>query len=147
MTICRTLHRFLCRLAMAMVLVPLAVEAHEYYANGFMIIHPWAAPTSPGVVDAPVYFRLQEVTADDRLIRGFSPLAERVEFRADDNPVSPALPSLAFRPGDTEVFGVGQPHVQLRGLKVPFQSGRSYLLMLEFEKAGQIVMVISVDAD
>ena len=131
----------------ASLLLPGAAEAHEYYADGFMIIHPWAEPTRAGAVDAPVYFHLAEITKGDRLIRGFSPLAERVEFRADDNPDGPALAEIAFRPGDTGAFGVGKPHVLLRGLKVPFEEGRSYMLMLEFEKAGQIVMVISVGAD
>lgn len=137
----------LCRVALVIGLFPISVEAHEYYADGFMIIHPWAAPSKPGDVDAPVYFHLQDVTKGDRLIRGFSPLADRVEFRADDNPDTPALTALSFQPGETDAFGVGKPHVMLRGLKVPFQDGRSYLLMLEFENAGQIVMVISVNAD
>lgn len=143
--------RFLGRLrgvSIVMLMFPVtALQAHEYYADGFMIIHPWANPSSPGAVDAPVYFHLQDITKGDRLIRGFSPLAERVEFRADDNADAPALSELAFRPGDTDAFGVGKPHVMLRGLKVPFQEGRSYMLMLEFEKAGQIVMVVSVGAD
>lgn len=133
--------------AVAMLLLSITVEAHEYYADGFMIIHPWAEPTQPGVVDVPVYFHLAEVTKGDRLIRGFSPLAERVEFRADDQPDGPTLAAIAFRPGDVDVFGVGKPHVILRGLKHPFEEGRSYMLMLEFEEAGQIVTVVSVGAD
>ena len=129
-----------------MLILPVTVQAHEYYADGFMIIHPWSEPSPPGAVDAPVYFHLEDITKGDRLIRGFSPLAERVEFRADDNPNAPALSDLTFLPGDNDAFGVGKPHVMLRGLKVPFEEGRSYMLMLEFEKAGQIVMVISVGA-
>ena len=134
-------------LALAILLSPIMVEAHEYYADGFMIIHPWADPTRPGAVDVPVYFHLTEITKSDRLIRGFSPLADRVELRADDNPDHPALAAISFRPGDTDAFGVGKPHILLRGLKKPFEEGRSYMLMLEFEKAGQIVTVISVGAD
>ena len=146
-TFFRQLLDVLCSVAVLLLLLPISVEAHEYYADGFMIIHPWAAPSQPGAVDAPVYFHLQDVTKGDRLIRGFSPLAERVEFRADDNPETPALKALSFEPGDTDAFGIGKPHVLLRGLKMPFQDGRSYLLMLEFENAGQIVMTISVNAD
>lgn len=134
-------------LAFAVLLLPSVVAAHEYYADGFMVIHPWADPTRPGAVDVPVYFHLTEITKSDRLIRGFSPLADRVELRADDNPDHPALAAIGFRPGDTDAFGVGKPHILLRGLKKPFEEGRSYMLMLEFEKAGQIVTVISVGAD
>ena len=134
-------------LTLAILLLPIMVGAHEYYADGFMIIHPWADPTRPGAVDVPVYFHLTEITKSDQLIRGFSPLADRVELRADDNPDHPALAAIGFRPGDTDTFGVGKPHILLRGLKKPFEEGRSYMLMLEFEKAGQIVTVISVGAD
>lgn len=137
---------FLCRASIVLCIFPVTVQAHEYYADGFMIIHPWSEPSQPGAVDAPVYFHLQDVAKGDRLIRGFSPLAERVEFRADDNPASPALTELVFRAGEVDAFGVGKPHVMLRGLKKPFEEGRSYMLMLEFERAGQIVMVISVGA-
>lgn len=136
------------RLAAAlMLLAPGAVNAHEYYADGFIIVHPWALPTAPGAVDAPVYFHLTELSKGDRLIRGFSPLAERVEFRAGDDADAPALTEIAFRPDDPGNFGPGKPHLLLRGLKVGFEEGRSYMLMLEFERAGQIVMVISVGPD
>ena len=133
--------------AVALLLLPITVAAHEYYADGFMIIHPWAEPTRAGVVDVPVYFHLADVTKGDRLIRGFSPLADRVEFRAGQELDTPALASIDFQPGEKDAFGVGKPHVVLRGLKKPFEEGRSYMLMLEFEKAGQIVMVVSVGAD
>ncbi len=130
-----------------LLMLPATANAHEYYADGFMIIHPWARPTAPGVVDTPVYFHLQEVTKGDRLIRAYTPLAERVEFRAGEDVNAPALPEIAFQPGDTAAFTEGRPHVLLRGLKKPFQEGRSYMLMLEFEKAGQIVTVVSIGDD
>ena len=60
---------------MGMTLAALLVSAnaigHEYYADGFVIIHPWAVPTAAGVTDAPVYFHLDEVSKGDRLISGF----------------------------------------------------------------------------
>lgn len=127
--------------------LPASAWAHEYYADGFIIVHPWAQPTPQGSVDVPVYFHLAELTRGDRLIRGFSPLAERVEFRAGDDVNAPALEALDFSPEGGGDFGPGKPHLMLRGLKVPFEEGRSYMLMLEFERAGQIVMVISVGPD
>lgn len=145
-----TLSRLLAFLRAASVLMlfaPGAVNAHEYYADGFIIVHPWAVPTAQGTVDVPVYFHLTELSKGDRLIRGFSPLAERVEFRAGDDPAAPALTEIAFRSDDEGNFGPGKPHLLLRGLKVAFEEGRSYMLMLEFERAGQIVMVISVGPD
>jgi periplasmic copper chaperone A len=139
--------RFLRGATAALLLFPLtALQAHEYYADGFMIIHPWADPTPPGVVDAPVYLSLAEVTKGDRLLRAMSPLAERVEFRAGDAADAPALSELSFGVGDTDAFGVGKPHLVMRGLKVPFEDGRFYVLMLDFERAGKVVLGVSVGA-
>jgi copper(I)-binding protein len=133
--------------AATLMLLPLtALQAHEYYADGFMIIHPWSDPTQPGEVDAPDYDGLDNVTQGDRLIKAFSPLAERIEFRAGDGPSAPVLNELPFGTGDANAFGPGKPHLLLRGLKLPFENGRSYLLMLEFERAGKIVVGISVGA-
>ncbi len=152
MTLClprnpRYLHRlrYIQVLVAALLTAPLTeLHAHEYYADGFMIIHPWAEPSPPDVVDAPVYFRLDDITKGDKLIKAYSPMAESVEFRAGDSPDAPVLSELSFSVGDTEAFGVGRPHLMLRGLRVPFVYGRFYFLMLEFEKAGKIVVGISV---
>lgn len=130
-----------------LLMLPLsAAQAHEYYADGFMIIHPWAEPTAPGTVDAPVYFGLADITQGDKLIKGFSPLADWVEFRASDAPDAAVLSALPFGTADADAFGEGKPHLLLRGLKAPLEEGRFYMLMLEFERAGKVVLGISVGA-
>jgi copper(I)-binding protein len=118
MTFLRTV---LCAAGFVLAAAPLA--AHEYQADGFTLIHPWADATEPGATDAPVHYKLEDVTREDRLIRGSTPYAERVEVR-----------------------GTEAPQVVLHGLKAPLEWGRSYLMTLEFEKAGPIVVMISVGA-
>lgn len=135
-----------CTAAVLLVLPLTALQAHEYYADGFMIIHPWADPTAPGAAQAPVYLSLAEITKGDRLLRAMSPLAERVDFVSGDDPNAPTLNELTFDVGDADAFGVGKPHMVMRGLKAPFVDGRFYVLMLDFERAGKIVLGVSVGA-
>jgi copper(I)-binding protein len=117
--------------------------AHEYPTEGFMLIHPWAEATQPGATEAAVYFRLDDVSRDDRLLRATTPYAESVEMRAADDGAVAALP---FGPAPQLEFTPGKPHMLLRGLKQPLQWGRSYLMTMVFEKAGPVLVMVSVGA-
>jgi hypothetical protein len=147
----RILPAFLPRLvailaAAAMVLAAGTAAACEFYADGFTLIHPWAEPTAPGVTEAPVYFRLEGVTRDDRLLRASSMFAQRVELRSGEDGAAPAASQLAFAAADAVEFGPGHAHLLMRGLRTPLEWGRSYLMMLEFEKAGRMLVMVSVGA-
>jgi copper(I)-binding protein len=109
--------------AAGLVLAAMPLLAHEYQADGFTLIHPWADATGPGATDAPVHYTLEEVTREDRLLRASTPYAEQVEIRGPD-----------------------APQLVMHGLKAPLEWGRSYLMTLEFERAGPIVVMISVGA-
>jgi copper(I)-binding protein len=130
----------------ALALAAGSAAACEFYANGFTLIHPWADPTPAGVTDAPVYFRLEGITRDDRLVRAASFYAQRVEMRADDDANAPAAGELVFASGDAAEFTPGHGHLVMRGLKTPLELGRSYLMTLEFEKAGRVLVAVSVGA-
>lgn len=123
-----------------------AASAHEYYAKNFTMIHPWAEATAPGATEAPVYFKLEGVTAGDRIVRGAATFAQNVELRAGADRAAPAAKDLPVPVADVVEFVPGKAHVLLRGLKAPLQDGRSYLMTLEFEKAGPLLLMISVGA-
>jgi hypothetical protein len=129
--------------ALGVALSVAAAQAHEYPTEGFTLIHPWADATEPGASEAAVYFRLDDVTRGDRLLRATTPYAEKVELRTGDDRPTPALP---FEPAPKLEFLPGQPHMLLQGLKQPLQWGRSYLMTMEFEKAGPILVMVSVGA-
>ncbi len=127
--------------------------AHEYYAARFTIIHPWCFPTGPGDLVAPVFMRLLEVSADDRLLGASTEVAERavlvspgvapgadvparlVDTLTEGARVVDALPVPAGQDAD---WRAGGSHVQLHGLKHPLLAGRSYPLVLTFEKSGRV---------
>jgi periplasmic copper chaperone A len=120
--------------------------AHEYHTPGFTFVHPWAEATSPGQLDAPVYFVLDNVTRGDNLLRAATPAAETVELRIGNDLQAAAADQLPVPLGDSVAFASGKAHLLLRGLKAPLQWGRSYLMMVEFEKAGKVLVMVSVGA-
>ncbi len=121
-------------------------QAHEYYVDGFTFIHPWAEATAPGATDAPVYFKLDNVRRDDRLLSATTRLAERVELRGGADPKAPALTAIEIAPAERLLFEPGHPHLLLRGLVTPLQWGRNYDLRVVFEKAGAVDVQISIGA-
>jgi copper(I)-binding protein len=134
------------------LLAPVAL-AHEYYVAGFTLIHPWAEPTPPAATSAAVYFHVEQIAANDRLIAASTPYAGSVEFRAgagdgqptDDDSAAP-LAAIALVAGHDMAFVPGQAHLLLRDLKTPLQWGRSYAMTLVFERAGEVQVMVSVGA-
>ena len=120
-------------------------DAHEYYAPGMTVVHPWGEATVPGATSAPVYFTVDNVTKADRIVKVVTPLAETVEFRDAGPDSKPPLKSLVIKPGDTE-FTAGKRHLLLKGLKMPLQWGRSYEMLLMFEKGGPLQVQVSIGA-
>lgn len=120
--------------------------AHEYFTPGFTFVHPWAEATAPGQNDAPIYFKLDNVTRADTLLRAFTQVSDSVELRPSSDPQAAAAGQLPVPMADSVAFASGQAHLMLRGLKAPLQWGRSYLMMVEFEKAGKVLVMVSVGA-
>lgn len=126
--------------------LPGAAQSHEYYAEGFTFIHPWAEATLPGAVDAAVYFKLDNVRSADRLLSATTRMAERVELRGGDDRTAAAVSAIDITVADTLPFEPGHPHLLLRGLVAPLQWGRSYDMQVIFEKAGAVNVQISIGA-
>ncbi len=120
--------------------------AHEYYTPGFTFVHPWAEATAAGQLDAPVYFELDNVTRSDTLLGATTPAADRVELRSGSDQKAAAAVQLSVPAGDSVSFSADKAHLMLRGLKAPLQWGRSYSMMVDFEKAGKVLVMISVGA-
>ncbi len=134
-------------LAGLMLLSPTA-SAHEYYADGFVIIHPWALQTDKGATTAPVYLRFDEITKADRLISASSASAGRVdiirESVAEAQQQATVLDGVALSVGSTIDLVPEGMHLLMRDLKTPLSYERSYPLTLVFERAGTIKTTLSV---
>lgn len=132
---------------LTLALSPVAASTHEYYGADFTLIHPWADATPDGqLASAAVYFTMENVLSKDRLVRVSTPHAEKVEFRSSDAPSAKVLKAIDITPADKLDFGKDRPHLVLHNLKGPLRWGRSYQMTMVFEKAGLILVMVSVGA-
>jgi periplasmic copper chaperone A len=120
--------------------------AHEYYGQGFTLVHPWSLATEATTTQAPIYFKLENISSTDKLISAQAPWAETAEIRASGDVSSAPATALPFEPGADRAFIAGGPHLLLRGLKIQLQWGRSYPMTFVFEKSGPIQVMLSIGA-
>ena len=121
-------------------------HAHEYYADGFTVVHPWGEASDPAARDAPIFMTIESISKNDRLLSAYTRLADRVEFRAGADTSEPPLDSIAIIAGQDMAFKADQAHLLLKGLKAPLEWGRSYSMGLKFERAGVVNVMVSVGA-
>ena len=136
--------------ALSLVLVPLMTGATEFRVGDVLIEHAWSRPAPAVAVTGAAYFTLS-IAGDggDRLIAAASPVAERVEFHRHsmrDGVMSMRrVPGVDIVPRGHSVFEPGGLHVMLMGLREHLQEGTTFPLTLTFEKAGSVVIAVSVE--
>jgi len=133
-------------IALAAILISSPTHAHEYYADGFTVVHPWGEASDPAARDAPIFMTIESISKNDRLLSAYTRLADRVEFRAGADTSAPPLDSIAIIAGQDMAFKADQAHLVLKGLKAPLEWGRNYSMGLRFERAGVINVLVSVGA-
>lgn len=122
-----------------------SAHAHEYYAAGFKIIHPWSIHTESNQTSAPVYMHFEGITESDRLISASTPIADKVDIvGSPSGGDTPTQPGIALPAGQDLELKPGQQHLLLTGLKVQLLESRSYPLTLVFEKSGTVETMLSV---
>jgi hypothetical protein len=125
--------------------------AHGYSKGDIAVRHPWTRATPPGATVAAGYLEIRNSgRQSDRLIGASTLAAERVELHVvtRDGDIArmrelkdfalPARKRLLLRPGG--------PHLMLVGLKRPWQKGERIPLTLRFERAGELVVALEVQA-
>ena len=147
----RTLQMLVAAACAALLLQAAPAHAHEYYAKGFTVAHPWTLPTEPGASTAAVYLKFENVSAGDRLLGAHSPYAASIELRSALATGSVAensalLKALAVTVDATTHLAPGGVHLLMRGLTVALETGRSYALTLVFENSGEIDTMLSIGA-
>lgn len=131
-----------------------AAQASDTEAGSIKISHPHAAPTVPGLKTGGVFFDAisNHESVADRLLAASSPVAKQVEIHSmkmqgdimrmrqvdgvdisQDNPVS-------FQRGQPDSY-----HLMLMNLKQPLKLGESFALTLQFERAGEIEVIVAVE--
>lgn len=120
--------------------------AHEYYGQGFTLVHPWANATVRDAVQAPLFFKITSIESADKLISVQADWVETIELRTGGIASPESATALSFEPGPDREFVATGAHLWLRGMKNPMQWGRSYPMTFVFEKSGAIPVMVSVGA-
>ncbi len=125
----------------ALMLAPQA-RACEFFGLHLRVTHPWTRVAPAGAPFAMVCMRIDEVTANDRLIGVETAVATGAEIGGMSTGQGLSLPIERGQELIMTEFGV---HVRLLGLKQDLLMGRTYDMRLLFEKSGVIDAQLSVD--
>jgi len=128
------------------MLVP-AVRACEVQATFLRITHPWTRATAPDAEFGVLCMRIDEVTADDRLVGVHTPVAERAWLAGSptQHPHADQPLDLAISAGSSIEMHEQGLHLRLSPLRLPLLAGRSHPLQLTFARSGVVMTTLSVD--
>jgi periplasmic copper chaperone A len=130
-------------LALATVgMLPVAGMACEVEGEFLRITHPWTRATAPGAQTGVLCMRIDNVTADDRLIGIDTPAAGGAVLieGGEARPLNLPIPAGS----DIEMHEQGL-HLRLVPLNTALHAGRTYPLQLHFERSGVVMATLSVD--
>lgn len=117
-----------------------------------VVAQPWSRATAPGAANGAAYLTLSnDGSTADRLVAASAPVAAKVELHTHlmDNGVMRMRPvegGIDVDPGAPVVLQPGGLHVMLMGLKAPLQQGQTFPLTLRFEKGGEGMVEVMVQA-
>lgn len=125
-------------------------QAQTSAANPIVIEQPWARATPGGARTGAAYMTLiNNGSSGDRLLGATTPLADKVQFHkeTEDNGVSRMreVPTVDLEPGAKIIFKPGEMHMMIVGLKQPLTEGKTFQLTLQFEKAGNVEVMIPIE--
>ena len=138
-------------LAALLIAAATHATAHDFKAGPISIGHPWARPTAAGQPVGGGFMKFSNGgAAADRLVAASAAVSARVELhtmrmegdvmrmRQVDAIDLPANATVELKPGGL--------HLMLMGLKEPLKAGDTFPLTLRFEKAGEVVVTVNVEA-
>jgi len=116
---------------------------HSYKLGAIAIGHAWALPSDG--TDTEVCFPLSNAGKEpDELIEATSPIASKVEFRANNDYSGEPLASIVIEPGKPLPMRPKARHLRLVGLTRHLNAYDSVPLTLHFKKAGKITIEVLV---
>lgn len=126
--------------------------ADDHSVGNLHIGQPWSRALPPNVPTGAAYFTVHNGgNEDDRLIGASTPRAGRTELHTHvhlgDVMKMQKIDSVAI-PASAEVrFEPGGNHVMLFNLTRPLVAGEHFPLTLEFEKAGQVELSVTIKTE
>ena len=144
--------RWFCKTILAaFVALTLGAYAHAQSTQSatVRVENTWARATPTLAKTGAAYVTIiNNGSSADRLLGAETPVAQSVEFHeeAEENGISRMrqLNTLEIKPGAKVIFKPGSMHMMMTGLKHPLKQAENFPLTLQFEKAGKIVVAVSV---
>ena len=136
---------------LCLCLLPLGVFAHETAKRGIIFDHPWIRATAPNAMMAAGYFKLTNGGfEDDKLVTATANFAKKVEIhetiKEGDVSKMRAIAGGIDVPQEAEfIFQPGGLHLMFRGLDQQMVAGEKFIVEMEFEKAGKIMVEFLVE--
>jgi copper(I)-binding protein len=126
-----------------------AATANSSRLGDIDIGHPYARPTRAGQQVVAGYLTLTNKGAPDRLLSVTSAMAASVEMHSmameGDVMRMRQVEGIALPAGAAVALKPGALHLMLFGLKAPLKAGDHFPMTLKFEKAGVVVVTVSVE--
>ncbi len=123
--------------------------AHDYHVGDLLIEHPWSRELPVDLPGGAVYFSVSnQGDQDDRLVGVTSSRAQKsevhVQAAADGLMDMQHAPVIDIPAHASVVFQPGGNHVMLSGTGKTLKAGEHFPLTLSFEKAGSVVVQVTV---
>ena len=143
-----TLHRLLCGLTLVAAIA--CAQAHEVKLGKLTIAHPHARATVPGQSAGGAFLTVVNDGADDRLLGASAAIASEVQLHSmkmdGDVMRMRQEDGIALPAGKTVELAPGGLHIMFMGLKAPLKAGQTFPMKLRFEKAGEVIVDVTVEA-
>lgn len=115
------------------------------------IEHPYARATMPGQPNGGGYLKIDNAAgAADRLVAASAEVSKTVELhtmKLDNNVMRMRqIDAIDVPAGQAVELKPGGMHLMFIGLKAPLKAGDSFPVKLSFEKAGEVVVDVKVEA-
>ncbi|MFN3741045.1 MAG: copper chaperone PCu(A)C [Anaerolineales bacterium] len=139
--------KFFLAISLIALLISACSASRSPQGRGIRIEAPWARPAAQGENGA-VYFTLLNDGEEDILLSAQTDVAETVELHMTTMHGGHTMQmqmqhEIQIPKGKTE-FAPGGYHVMLLGLKRELKVGDSFPLTLRFQKAGELLVTVSV---
>lgn len=136
--------------AVVLVVASTAAHAHSFKLGSIDIGHPYARATVTGQPMGGGFLKLTNRGGDDRLLSATAAVSASVEMHSmnvDGDVMRMRQVDTIPLPGGKAVeLKPGGYHLMFVGLKAPLRVGEKFPLKLKFEKAGEVEVMVNVEA-
>ncbi len=136
--------------AAALLFAGTFAHAHSFKLGDIDIGHPYARVTAAGQPIGGGYLTLDNKGRDDKLLSARAAVSASVELHSmsmeGDVMRMREVDSVALPSGKKVELKPGGFHIMFVGLKAPLKAGDKFPMTLKFEKAGEVEVMVSVEA-